>query len=119
MNLESKVNYLGALTELYDLPNDGRVYMVRVNPFCTRGNHYHKIQHEEFVVVNGEGTINLRKLGTDKIESYRCNGNNMQRISIPPYYVHNIVAGDSQFTLLAWSTIKYDPKNTDTYLEVI
>jgi UDP-2-acetamido-2,6-beta-L-arabino-hexul-4-ose reductase len=73
-------------------------------------------KNEKYLVVAGICEIKLRKVGTDKVITYTCDGKDLNVMDIPPGYTHSItnIGPDDSVTIM-WANELYDPKNPDTY----
>ena len=75
---------------------------------------------ERFCVLKGEAEINLRKIGSDKIITYRVSGKKTQYIDMPLFYTHNITpANGEEITTLFWTNELLDKNDADTYWEKV
>jgi UDP-2-acetamido-2,6-beta-L-arabino-hexul-4-ose reductase len=114
--LEIKSDQRGCLAEFIKSNHVGQIFISRTRPGITRGNHYHHTKTEKFFVVEGEGIIRMRQIGSSKVVEYRVRGEAFQVIDIPPGYTHsieNIGAGD--MITLFWASEIFDPDMPDTY----
>lgn len=106
----------GSLAEFLKSPHIGQLFISRTRPGITRGNHYHHTKTEKFMVVQGEGLIRFRRLGSDEILEYRVRGEEYRVVDIPPGYTHSIEnTGDTEMVTLFWSSQVFDPDHPDTY----
>ena len=87
MNMDNR----GSFTELVHTLNCGQVSINISKPGITKGEHWHHTKWEQFIVVSGEGLIQLRKEGTDEVINYRVSGNHIQSVIMLPGYTHNII----------------------------
>jgi UDP-2-acetamido-2,6-beta-L-arabino-hexul-4-ose reductase len=86
----------------------------------TRGNHFHTRKIERFAVILGKALIQLRKISTDEILNFELEGNQPSFVDIPVWYTHNIKnIGQEELLTIFWINEPYDPKDTDTFFEVV
>jgi len=105
----------GSFTEAFKTPTYGQVSVNVSRPGVTKGNHYHMSKNEKYLVVTGICEIKLRKVGTDKIITYTCNGKDLKVVDIPPGYTHCITnVGSEDSVTIMWANELYDPENPDT-----
>lgn len=108
----------GYLIELVKESSGGQFFFSVTNPGITRGNHFHTRKIERFCVVAGEALIQLRRIGTDKINSYHIQGTTAAFIDIPVFYTHCITnIGTTPLTTVFWTNELFDPHHPDTYQE--
>lgn len=119
-NLFSHTDERGSFTEFLKTPNFGQVSVNFARPGITKGNHYHHLKNEKFLVVSGTCEIALRKVGEETIHRFVCTGNHLQVVDIPAGYTHSIKnIGKEDAVTIMWANELYDPENPDTYLEKV
>lgn len=120
----------GALAEFIKSPAFGQIFVSRTRPGITRGNHFHHVKAEKFLVLEGEAVIRFRPIqskvessmsnverGKDVIE-YRVSGRDFRVVDIPPGYTHSITnIGDTELVTLFWASEVFDPERSDTWYE--
>jgi len=110
----------GDFAELIKSAQFGQISVSRTVPGVTRGQHWHNTKAEKFVVIQGQGVIRFRKLGTDTVLSYPVSGERYDIVDIPPGYTHNIEnTGPGELLLLIWAGELYDREHPDTYVEEV
>lgn len=110
----------GDFAELIKSAHFGQISVSRTGPGITRGQHWHNTKVEKFVVLQGEGVIRFRKLGTLDILSYQVSGKRYDIVDIPPGYTHSIEnTGPGELLLLLWAGELFDPARPDTYYEEV
>jgi UDP-2-acetamido-2,6-beta-L-arabino-hexul-4-ose reductase len=106
----------GTLAELLKLDGRGQIFVSRTHPGITRGEHYHDLKFEKFVVVEGQAVIEFRHLATDETVSYPVSGTDFRVVDIPPGWTHAITnVGRGEMVVLFWSSEVFDPARADTY----
>ena len=72
---------------------------------------------ERFMVIKGEAMIDLRKVDSEELISFKVNGNEPSYIDMPIWYTHNIKnIGLEDLLTVFWINEFYDQDNPDTYL---
>lgn len=109
----------GSFLEVFKYPGEGQISVINIMPGQTRGNHYHARKREDFVVINGMATINIRNRGDKEVKSHSVNGQFPTKVRTLPNQVHNIVAGPTGCVALLWCSEHYSDKDPDTFSEVV
>jgi len=110
----------GAFVEVARTNSSGQFSYSTTVPGITRGNHYHTRKAERFTVIKGKATIELRKIGTDKVITYHLDGENPSFVDMPIWTTHNITnIGDEELLTLFWINEPYDAADPDTYFEEV
>ncbi len=106
----------GSLAELLKFDGYGQLFVSRTLPGITRGNHYHDLKVEKFIVLEGEAIIRFRKMDTDELVEYPLTGRDTRIVDIPPGWTHSIEnVGQSEMIVLFWASEVFDPDKPDTY----
>ena len=93
MNVDAR----GSFTEIIRTADRGQFSVNISKPGITKGQHWHHTKNEKFVVVHGEGLIQLRRIGrqpdgTDyPVVEFRVSGEKIQVVEMIPGYTHNII----------------------------
>ncbi|MDE1870246.1 MAG: WxcM-like domain-containing protein [Candidatus Micrarchaeota archaeon] len=88
------------------------------NPGVIRGNHYHKVKEEAFVVVTGRVLVKMVDVETGERKEITLDGKNRQLLFVHPYVAHTIKnIGDGPCWLVEMENADYD-KNDDYRFEV-
>lgn len=86
----------------------------------TRGEHYHLHKIERFAVISGTGMMELRKMFTDEVLTFRVSGKQPVAIDMPVGWVHNITnTGDEVLLTQFWSHELFRPDSPDTFFELV
>lgn len=110
----------GYLVENIKEYTGGQTFSSVTLPGITRGNHFHTRKIERFCVLQGEGVIKLRKVGTKEIVEIHVSGDDPSTIDIPIWHTHNITnTGNSNMLTLFWSNEIFNPDNPDTFFEEV
>lgn len=111
----------GSFTEIVKSLDRGQVSINISKPGITKGQHWHNTKNEKFLVVTGEGIIQLRKIGKDEIVEYKVNGKEMTVVDMIPGYTHNIINTSETENLVTvmWCNECFNPEKPDTYFEEV
>ncbi len=115
------VDVRGSFTELLRTEKCGQFSVNISKPGITKGQHWHHTKWEFFIVVSGEGLIQLRKIGSDEVLNFMVSGKKIEAIHMLPGYTHNIInLSDSEdLVTLMWANECFDPSHPDTFFEVV
>lgn len=106
----------GSFTELFKTDERGQFSVNITKPGITKGEHWHHTKHEKFIVVSGNGLIQLRKINSDDIISFHVSGSEIEVVDIPAGYTHNIInEGNTDLVTLMWANEKFNLEKPDTY----
>lgn len=111
----------GSFTEIIKSIDRGQVSINISKPGITKGQHWHNTKNEKFLVVAGEGIIQLRKIGTNEVVEYTVNGKEMTVVDMIPGYTHNIINTSETENLVTvmWCNECFNPEKPDTYFEEV
>ncbi len=120
-DLKMNCDARGSFTELLKTVDCGQFSVNISNPGITKGQHWHHSKWEFFIVVSGVGRIQLRRIGSDEVQTFDVCGDRPQAVQMPPGYTHNIInLSDSQpLVTLMWANESFDPARPDTYFEEV
>lgn len=117
----------GSFTEFLRTSDRGQVSINVSKPGVTKGNHWHHSKWERFLVVSGEASIRLRRIGLDAdgrsfaVDEYRVSGDNPMVVEMAPGMTHcieNLSTTENLVTVM-WANEPFDPENPDTYFEEV
>jgi len=115
-DLEQKADVRGALAEILKANGHGQFFVSRTKPGIVRGNHYHDIKVEKFLVLEGEALIRFRSMATGDKAEYPVSGYELKAVDIPPGWTHSIQnVGNSEMIVLFWASEVFDADRPDTY----
>lgn len=118
--LTPRTDQRGRLVEVVRAHGGGQTFVSTTRPGITRGNHYHLRKIERFVVLQGQATIRLRRLGGEQVQSFEVSGEAPVVVDIPTLHTHNITnTGDTELTTLFWTNEFFDPARPDTFPLVV
>lgn len=94
----------------------GQGYVSSTRPGQVRGEHYHLRKIERFVVFHGEAEVQLRRLFSSEIVTFRVSGREPVYLDMPTMWVHNLRnVGDDDVVTVFWSDQLLDPEHPDQY----
>ena len=111
----------GSFTELIKTAGCGRVSVNVSGPGITKGQHWHHSKWEFFMVVAGQGLIQMRKLGSDEVLSFEVSGDRIEAVHMLPGYTHNIInlSETENLVTVMWANEPFDPAHPDTFYEAV
>lgn len=110
----------GNFVETVKLNSGGQISFSTTRPGITRGNHFHTRKAERFAVIKGEARIELRRIGTEEIISFKLDGSKPSYVDMPVWHTHNITnTGDEDLYTIFWISELYDPADPDTFFEQV
>ena len=110
----------GHFVEIAKVETKGQFSFSTTKPGITRGNHFHTRKAERFAVIKGKAQIQLRKIDSDEVITYKLDGENPSFVDMPIWYTHNIKnIGEEELITLFWINEPYNPENADTYFELV
>ena len=125
--LDPKSDERGSFAEFLRTPDRGQVSVNVSKPGVTKGNHWHHLKWERFLVVSGEASIRLRRVGLDEsgepfpVVEYRVSGERPEVVEMAPGFTHCIenLSADRDLVTLMWANEPFDPEAPDTYYEEV
>ncbi len=115
-DLMQRCDQRGCLAEFVKSAPFGQIFVSRTVPGITRGNHYHHVKTEKFLVVEGQAVVRFRHIQSDEVIEYPVRGEDFRVVDIPPGYTHSIEnVGDGVLVTLFWASEIFDPDRMDTY----
>jgi len=110
----------GVLFEAVKGGGGGQTFLSWTKPGVERGNHFHRLKVERFLVLSGEAEIRVRKLFDSKVHRFHVNGDTPVVVDMPTLHTHSIVnTGAGPLLTLFWANEVFNPKNPDTYHETV
>lgn len=114
--LDMKHDNRGWLAEVIKSESFGQIFISKTKPGITRGNHWHHTKVEKFLVIQGEGVIQFRKIDGTEILEYPVSGDKLEVVDIPVGYTHSITnIGRSDMITLFWVDELFKADKPDTY----
>ncbi|MEN6449988.1 MAG: NAD-dependent epimerase/dehydratase family protein [Thermoguttaceae bacterium] len=106
----------GSLAEFIKSPFAGQIFVSHTRPGVTRGNHYHQVKTEKFLVLSGEAIIRLGHIDRGETHEIHVRGEDCRVVDILPGYAHSITnIGSGDLVTLFWASEVFDPDRPDTY----
>ncbi|MBG0783079.1 MAG: SDR family oxidoreductase [Bacteroidales bacterium] len=119
-HLKLNTDNRGSFVETVKLNSGGQISFSTTVPGITRGNHFHTRKAERFAVIKGKATIELRRIGTDKVMTFELDGTQPSFVDMPIWHTHNITnVGDEELYTIFWINEHFDPEDTDTFFEKV
>ncbi|MBQ2452613.1 MAG: NAD-dependent epimerase/dehydratase family protein [Bacteroidales bacterium] len=119
MNIDAR----GSFTEMLHSKNVGQVSINISKPGITKGEHWHHSKWELFIVVKGEGLIQMRhETQPDApILEYRVSGEKIEAVYMLPGYTHNIInlSDTEDLVTVMWANESFDPAHPDTFYDPV
>lgn len=110
----------GKLAELAKSEAAGQIFVSTTRPGIIRGNHYHHTKVEKFCVLQGDGVIRFRRIGSAGVVEYAVSGDRWEVLDIPPGYTHNIEnVGSEDLIVLFWASEIFDDDAPDTHYQEV
>lgn len=121
VDLKGSEDNRGSFTEVLKTLDHGQFSVNISKPGITKGEHWHNIKWEIFIVVSGHGLIEERKIGTDEVLKFEVSGEKLQAVYMLPGYTHNIInlSDTENLVTLMWANEIFDPEHPDTYRELV
>ena len=119
--LKMNVDARGSFTELLKTADCGQFSVNVSKPGITKGQHWHHSKWEFFIVVSGEGLIQMRQIHGDEVIEFRVSGDAPQAIHMLPGYTHNIInlSETENLITLMWANEQFDPNRPDTFFDPV
>ncbi len=106
----------GCFAEFIKTENSGQVSFFTINPFETRGGHYHHTKTEKFLVVEGDVLFRFSNTLNGSEFEILVSSSTLKVVDTVPGWAHEILnVGPGKAIVLLWSNEVFDPKNPDTY----
>ena len=125
--LKANCDDRGSFTEFLRTPERGQVSVNVSRPGVTKGNHWHHSKWERFLVVSGEASIRLRRVGIGAdgepfpVDEYRVSGGDPVVVEMAPGTTHCIenLSMTEDLVTVMWANEPFDPEDPDTYYEEV
>jgi UDP-2-acetamido-2,6-beta-L-arabino-hexul-4-ose reductase len=118
--LDMKRDARGVLAEFIRVRGGGQMFVSRTEAGVVRGDHFHHLKTEKFLVVEGQAVIRFRRIGSDGVIERPVSGEKWEIIDIPAGYTHAIEnIGQAELITLFWASEWFDPARPDTYAEKV
>ena len=105
----------GIFVEMIKTKNSGQFSYFTSKPGITRGEHYHHIKTEKFMIVNGIAKFSFRNIATNEKYDITFEGSDSQIIQTPPGWTHKITnIGKEDLIAIVWANENFDKEKPDT-----
>ena len=121
ISLKMNEDARGSFTELLRTEKCGQFSVNVSKPGITKGQHWHNVKWEFFIVVSGHGLIQERRIGSDEVLSFEVSGEKLEAIHMLPGYTHNIInlSDTEDLVTVMWANECFDPTKPDTFFEPV
>lgn len=97
-----------------------QVFFSTTKPGITRGNHFHFSKVERFCILKGTARIQMRKVGSDTINTYIISEDSNKVIDMPVLFTHNITnVGLDELVCVFWTNEIFNNLKPDTFYEEV
>lgn len=119
--LKMNTDARGSFTELLKTEKCGQFSVNISKPGITKGQHWHHTKWEFFIVVSGQGLIQMRKIGTDEVLDFYVSGDKIEAIHMLPGYTHNIInlSKTENLVTVMWANEQFSPERPDTFAQEV
>ena len=125
--IDPKSDERGSFCEVLRTLDCGQVSVNVSKPGVTKGNHWHCMKWEKFLVVSGEASIRLRRVGLDEegrpfpTVEHRVSGERPEVVEMAPGMTHCIenLSAERDLVTLMWANEPFDPEDPDTFCEEV
>ena len=94
-------------------PKIGEFYVTVAKPNQSRGGHFHRMANEWFTLLSGQCKLMLFDVNNNKSKEIILCEKKPETIYVPAHIAHLFInISNSDFTLLAYSDIVYNPNDT-------
>lgn len=105
---------LNSLKASDGLSQFGQLYIIKIKPGVTLGNHYHQNKNEHWIAVSGKLKAVFIDAKTNEHKELELDSSSPARIEIGPGVAHAISnISDSEAILLEYSTSEFNPAKED------
>lgn len=118
--LKKHTDARGSFIEAVKTEVGGQFSFSTTHSGITRGEHFHTRKIERFTVIQGQATIEMRKIGTNEVLHFDLDGNQPSFVDMPTWFTHNISnVGNDDLITLFWINEFFDPADPDTFFEKV
>ena len=118
--LKKNTDERGSFVETIKLQIGGQVSFSTTKPGITRGNHFHTRKIERFAVIKGKARIDLRRINTSEVISFKLDGETPSFVDMPVWCTHSITnVGEEELYTIFWINEFFNPADSDTFFEAV
>ena len=90
----------------------GQLSILKINPGCTRGNHYHTRKEEWFCCIRGKCELHVNNINDGSFKVIIMDGKKREFVLVKPFENHIItnISNQNHCELLTIISEKYDPE---------
>lgn len=126
-DLKMNQDQRGSFTELLRTSDRGQLSVNISKPGAVKGQHWHHTKNEKFIVVSGQGLIQLRRIGKQSdgcdypVVQFWVSGKRIQVVEMIPGYTHNIInrSETDDLVTLIWTNEQFCPAQPDTFYQEV
>ena len=119
-NLINKKDKRGEFLEFIKLSQYGQISYFDINPGSVRGNHYHNLKTEKFLIISGIAKFNFFNISNKEKFSLTVSAKDKKVVETIPGYVHSIKnIGKKKTQGIIWANEEYNSQQPDTYTHFI
>ncbi len=110
----------GVFVEMLKTKNSGQFSYFTSKPGVTRGEHYHHIKSEKFMILTGKAKFSFRNVITDEKYETTLEGNDAKIIETAPGWTHKITnVGKGDLIAIVWANENFNRDKPDTIFEKV
>lgn len=114
-SLEKKSDKRGDFVEVLKTSDSGQFSYFLAKPGVTRGEHFHHIKTEKFLVVKGRAKFQFQNMITGEITELIVEDKDPMIVDTIPGFAHNITnIGNTDLIVLLWANEIFNPELPDT-----
>lgn len=113
--------WFAPLLKSFDLDNDkfGQVSLTVIKSSKTKGNHYHKVKYEWFVVILGEVKFELQNLDTKEKMNITLGESKLKILCVPPMWHHTLFnMSNKDAVIMIYYHPPFDPRQNDEHNDI-
>lgn len=110
----------GVFVEMLKTKNSGQFSYFTSRPGVTRGEHYHHIKTEKFMILSGSAKFSFRNIINDEKYEINLHGNDAQIIETAPGWTHKITnIGKETLVAIVWANENFNKDKPDTIFQKV
>jgi UDP-2-acetamido-2,6-beta-L-arabino-hexul-4-ose reductase len=110
----------GVFVEMIKTKNSGQFSYFTSKPGITRGEHFHHIKSEKFMILSGVAKFSFRNTVTNEKYDITLEGNDSQIIETAPGWTHKITnIGKEELIAIVWANENFNKEKPDTILQKV
>ena len=118
--LEMKADERGSFTEIFRTADRGQFNVNVSKPGVIKGNHWHNMRNEKFLVVSGKARVRFRQVDSESVSEYCVSGEKHEVIDVPIGYTYSIEnIGDCDLVTIMWFNECFDPNRQDAFFKEV